>query len=194
MHELELRISDVDRDRAATALNKAVGEGRISWDEHAERLAGVYNARTGAELVPLLADLPAPTRASTRHVPASQFAAAPMRPEAPLLQVTLSKVRRRPDPAVGIQRVEVTLGAAVIDLRDLPAGCLIDVVANSTLGKVEVWLSPGTSLIDEGTAWLGKRSTVESRRNAMRQPARPGAPVVRLSGHSVLGHVRVTIG
>ncbi len=82
----------------------------------------------------------------------------------------------------------------MIDLRDLPPGCLIDVVANSTLDKVEVYLSPGTSLIDEGTAWLGKRSTVETHRNAARAAVRPGAPVVRLSGHSVLGHVRVTIG
>jgi len=31
MHELELRISDVDRDRAAAALNTAVSEGRLTW-------------------------------------------------------------------------------------------------------------------------------------------------------------------
>ncbi len=87
MHELELRISDVDRDRAAAALNKTVGEGRISWDEHAERLAAVYSARTGAELVPLLADLPG------TDLPSSWVSTASMRPEAPLLQVTLGKVR-----------------------------------------------------------------------------------------------------
>ena len=183
MHELELRISDVDRDRAAAALNTAVSEGRLTWPEHEERIARVYAARTGAELAPLLADLPETGTIVT-----------PQRQEARPLQVTLSKVRRRPDPTIGVQRVEVTLGAAIIDLRDLPNGCLVDVVANSTLGKVEVYISPGTSLIDEGTAWLGKRSTVERHRRAPRPPIRPGAPVVRLSGHSVLGHVRVTIG
>jgi len=183
MHELELRISDVDRDRAASALHTAVSEGRLTWPEHEERLARVYAARTGAELAPLLADLPA----------TGSIVATP-RQEAPPLLVTFGKVRRRPDPAVGVQHVDVTMGAAVIDLRDLPTGCLIDVVANSTLGKVEVFVSPGTSLIDEGTAWLGKRSTVEGHRKTHRLPVRPGAPVVRLSGHSVLGHVRVTIG
>ena len=70
-------------------------------------------------------------------------------------------------------------------------GSVIDVIANSTLGKVEVFVSPGTNLIDTGTAWLGKRSTVERRSG---NPVRPGAAVVRLGGHSVLGHVRVTIG
>jgi hypothetical protein len=183
MTQLELRLSDVDRDRAAAALNKAVGEGRISWEEHEERIARVYAARTGSELAPLLADLP-----QTGAI------VVPHRQEGRPLQVTLGKVRRRPDPTIGVQRVEVTLGAAIVDLRDLPNGCLIDVVANSTLGKVEVYISPGTSLIDEGTAWLGKRSTVEHHRRAPRVPIRPGAPVVRLSGHSVLGHVRVTIG
>jgi len=49
MHELELRISDVDRDRAAAALNTAVSEGRLTWPEHEERLARVYTARTGAD-------------------------------------------------------------------------------------------------------------------------------------------------
>ena len=79
----------------------------------------------------------------------------------------------------------------MIDLRDLPAGSVVDVVANSTLGKVEVFIAPGTNLIDTGTAWLGKRSTVLRGRGTA---VRPGAAVVRLGGHSVLGHVRVTIG
>ena len=186
MHELELRISDVDRDRAAAALNTAVSEGRLTWPEHEERLARVYTARTGAELAPLFADLPQAAQAvlPTFAPPARDVGTPPA-------TVFLSKVRRRPDPSDGPQRVDVTLGAAVIDLRDLPRGSVIDVIANSTLGKVEVFVSPGTNLIDTGTAWLGKRSTVEGRRG---NPVRAGAPVVRLGGHSVLGHVRVTIG
>ena len=51
MHELDLRISDVDRDNAAQLLHRSVGEGRISWAEHEERLTGVYAARTRSDLV-----------------------------------------------------------------------------------------------------------------------------------------------
>jgi len=184
MHELEVRISDIDRDRAAAALHTAVSEGRLTWPEHEERLGRVYAARTGSELAPLLADLP-------QAIPAVLPAFAPAAATAPPATVFLSKIRRRPDPSAGAQQVDVLLGAAVIDLRDLPQGSVIDVVANSTLGKVEVFVSPGTNLIDTGTAWLGKRSTVEARN---RIPVRLGAPVVRLGGHSVRGHVRVTIG
>jgi hypothetical protein len=107
--------------------------------------------------------------------------------------VTLGKVRRSAEPNTS-QQVQVTLGAAVIDLRGLPPGCTVEVTADSLLGKVEVYVSPGTRLIDTGTALLGKRSTIERGRGDRRTPVRPGAPVVRLGGHSVLGHVRVTIG
>ena len=186
MHELDLRISDLDRDNAAQLLHRSVGEGRISWTEHEERLTGVYAARTRSDLLQLLADLP------------------PVDPEGPAtsswsrqppLQVLLSKVVRRPEPGAGPQRINVTLGAVVVDLRDLPRGSRIDVVANTTLGKVEVYLSPDTRLIDMGTAWLGKRSAVDrSHRPVPLQRLAADAPVVRLSGHSVLGHVRVTVG
>jgi hypothetical protein len=189
MHELELRISDVDRDRAAAALHTAVSEGRLTWPEHEERVGRVYAARTGAELAPLLADLP-------QSVQSVLPAFAPAVSATPPVKVLLSKIRRRPDPSSGPQQVDVTLGAAVIDLRDLRAGAVVDVVANSTLGKVEVFVSPGTNLIDTGTAWLGKRSTVVRGKGNRYSgtPVRPGAAVVRLGGHSVLGHVRVTIG
>jgi hypothetical protein len=184
MGELELRISDVDRERAAAVLHTAVGEGRLSWVEHEERLGGVYAARTNAELAPWLADLPVQAAGSP------MVAADP----SPPLRVVLGKVRRRPDPAAGRVQVDVMLGAAVIDLRELPAGCDVDVVANSLLGKVEVYVSPGTRLIDSGTASLGKRSTVEHRRRGQQAVAlRSDAPVVRLRGHSMLGHVRVTV-
>lgn len=190
MHELDLRISDADRDDAAHLLHRSVGDGRISWAEHGERLAGVYAARTGADLAQILADLrpldgesapPATWRKHSQH-------------PTPALQVMLSKVVRRPDPGSGPQRINVTLGAVVLDLRDLPRGCQLDVVANTTLGKVEVYVSPGTRLIDTGTAWLGKRSTVDrSRRPEPTQRLAANAPVVRLGGHSVLGHVQVTV-
>jgi len=191
MGQVELRISDVDRDHAAAVLHTAVGDGRITWAEHAERLEGVYTARTAAELRPFLADL-APLPA---HAPAVAHEAAPLR-------VTFAKVRRRPDPSAGPVLVDAFLGAADIDLRDLPPGAVVDVRANSLFGKVEIRVSPGTRLVDSGTAYLGKRSVVEwggwvrGFLSTLIPPAAigPDAPVVRLTGHSMFGHVRVTIG
>ncbi|MEJ7834509.1 MAG: DUF1707 domain-containing protein [Nocardioides sp.] len=53
-----LRISDADRDRAAAHLGDHFAEGRLTADEHAERLDAVWTARTSADLAPLFSDLP----------------------------------------------------------------------------------------------------------------------------------------
>lgn len=191
MGQVELRISDVDRDSAAAVLHTAVGDGRITWAEHAERLEGVYTARTAGELQPYVADL-APLSA---RAPAVAREAVPLR-------VTFAKVRRRLNPSAGPVLVDAFLGAADIDLRGLPPGAVVDVRANSLFGKVEIRVSPGTRLVDSGTAYLGKRSVVEwggwvrGFLSTLIPPSSvgPDAPVVRLSGHSMFGHVRVTIG
>jgi hypothetical protein len=54
-----LRASDADRDRAASVLNEALAEGRLTPEEHSERLDSIYAAKTQADLVPVLEDLPA---------------------------------------------------------------------------------------------------------------------------------------
>ena len=53
-----LRASDADRDTAAAVINNALAEGRLTAEEHSERLDAIYSAKTQAELEPLLADLP----------------------------------------------------------------------------------------------------------------------------------------
>ena len=49
----ELRASDADRDRIADILRDALAEGRLTADEHAERVEGVLAARTVGEVVQL---------------------------------------------------------------------------------------------------------------------------------------------
>jgi hypothetical protein len=56
----ELRISDVDRDAAVTALGEHYASGRLTKDEYDERAAQAYAARTASALRPLFADLPEP--------------------------------------------------------------------------------------------------------------------------------------
>jgi hypothetical protein len=197
MGDEELRISDADRERVAGLLNAAVGEGRITWAEHEERLGAVYAARTRGEIMPVLADLPVNLPAAPQPVPAVYETG-----EAPPVRVALSKIRRRPDPAQGPVRVDVLLGAAEIDLRGLPSGCVIDVHANSLLGKVEIRVSGDTRLVDSGTVSLGKRETTEAHiPRVVRRffgggepaPLRSDSPVVRLSGHTMLGKVHVIV-
>ena len=52
-----LRASDADRDQVATVLSTAYAEGRLTRDEHDERLDKAMAARTFDELIPLTHDL-----------------------------------------------------------------------------------------------------------------------------------------
>jgi hypothetical protein len=60
----DLRVSDVERDRALSELSAAFQVGRITAEEFDQRSGQVLGARTGKELTAPLADLP------IRRVPA----------------------------------------------------------------------------------------------------------------------------
>jgi hypothetical protein len=66
----ETRASDADRDTAAGLLTAAFAEGRLTADEHDQRLSAVYAARTWRQLHQLTADLPAPPGAAEPMAPA----------------------------------------------------------------------------------------------------------------------------
>ena len=68
MNDQDLRISDAEREQAAGDLGEHYAQGRITTDEHRERLDQIWAARTRRELGPIFADLPGrtfPTRAPT---------------------------------------------------------------------------------------------------------------------------------
>jgi hypothetical protein len=53
----DLRASDTDRDRVLTLLGEAMSDGRLTPDEHAERVQRVLAARTLGELAEVTSDL-----------------------------------------------------------------------------------------------------------------------------------------
>jgi hypothetical protein len=70
----ELRIGDAERTTAAQELGEHFAQGRLSADEHQERLDRVMSARTAAELTPLFADLPGSTYRAPRAYAAADGA------------------------------------------------------------------------------------------------------------------------
>ena len=54
----DVRASDAEREKVATALRDHAGDGRLDPEELEKRLDLAYAARTRGDLVPLLADLP----------------------------------------------------------------------------------------------------------------------------------------
>lgn len=67
MEHQHLRISDADRERAAADLAEHYAQGRLTTDEHAERLDAIWTARTGADLAPIFDDLPHRGRGPVAH-------------------------------------------------------------------------------------------------------------------------------
>ena len=55
-----LRAADADRHQIADQLKAALDEGRLSLGEYDDRVRDAYGARTYAELLILVADLPKP--------------------------------------------------------------------------------------------------------------------------------------
>src|SRR4051794_3677227 len=52
-----LRASDADRDQVATLLSAAYAEGRLSREEHDERIDQLMAAKTFDDLIPITSDL-----------------------------------------------------------------------------------------------------------------------------------------
>ena len=58
MSDQDLRISDAEREQAAAELGEQYAQGRLTMEEHADRLDRVWAARTRGELQPIFRDLP----------------------------------------------------------------------------------------------------------------------------------------
>ncbi|GAB3493179.1 DUF1707 SHOCT-like domain-containing protein [Nocardiopsis coralliicola] len=87
VEEAALLLSDAERDAALGRLTAARHEGRITVDEHAERIDAAAAARTRGDLSPLLGDLPEPEPAAAPAAPAPDGGApAPRTGSAPAVR------------------------------------------------------------------------------------------------------------
>ena len=76
-----LRVSDADRDRALAELSEHFQAGRLTADEHEERMDLALKARTAGDLAALFTDLP--RKPSSVAGPASQPAGPARLPPVP---------------------------------------------------------------------------------------------------------------
>jgi hypothetical protein len=178
-----LRASDADRDRAASVLNEALAEGRLTAQEHSDRLDAIYTAKTHADLVPLLEDLPA-----------AQAGAAPAltraeRARSRIVAVFGGATRKGVWKVPPSSTVVTVFGGADIDLRDaiLP-GREITIKAVSVFGGMSITVPPEMRVIDSGVAVFGGRDVAGDTPES----GGPDAPVLRLHGACVFGGVFVT--
>ena len=173
-------------------LSNALAEGRLTPQEHSERLDAIFAAKTQADITPLISDLP--NAAALAHPggtlarPGYSGAAATSRKRARLVAI-LGAVTRKGAWQVPPSMSAVTvLAGGDLDFRDalLPAG-EIRLRATCVLAGLDVTVPPEMRVIDDAWAIMGgievPPETEESKQ--------PNAPVLRLSGVTIMGGVSI---
>ena len=188
-----LRASDADRDSAAAVVNNALAEGRLSPQEHSDRLDSIFAAKTHAELVPLLEDLPA-THGMRHEIAGRQPAGAgldlarPHRRSSRMIAIFGGVSRKgvwEPEPVMTVLTV---FGGAELDFRDaVMPGKEIVLTATAVLGGMQIIVPPEMRVVDNGIAILGGREVTGNPAEA----SSPDAPVLRIEGACVLGGIEV---
>lgn len=183
----DLRASDADRERVVSLLGEAAGDGRLTPEEHEQRLQAASSARTLGELARLTTDLAAPD-------------AQPVRLDGwrPVLAVFGSQ--RREGRWVVPERLSVTaiFGEAVLDFRDaLLQGPRTTIYATVIAGRLRLYVPDGVMVEVTGTGVAAReRGTVPPRRPAegpVGAPGPPGAPrgpVIEVRGLIMGGRIQ----
>jgi hypothetical protein len=180
-----LRASDADRDRAATVINSAMAEGRLTPDEHSERLDAIYAAKTHADIVPILDDLPAHAGAAVS--PRAEVSGPAQHTDRvlALLSGASRKGTWQPSP---VMDVVLVMGGAELDFRDaVLTGGEVHVRAVCVMGGMQITVPPEMRVVDSAVMIMGGSQTVGNTPESMQ----PGAPVLRLSGVCIMGGFEV---
>lgn len=192
--DLGLRASDADREHVAELLGQAFAEGRLSTEEHGERLESVYAAKTMGELRPLVADLPVvfapPTAMATATAGGLANAvaadAAVRYGGEPVIAVFGEAkrtgrwlVRSGLEARAFFGSVELDLTEAVLEQRE------ITITANAIFGEVIIRVPEGVILHDEGSAVFGSRKLTSMPGTVFG----PETPVVHVRGMALFGSV-----
>lgn len=166
----DLRASDTDRERVVELLREAHADGRLTIDEHAERVERAYAARTLGELSELTLDL----------TPAEQ---QPLRVDARPLTAMFGRVSRAGRWVVPVRfGVSALFGTVDVDLRDaLLQRRHIQLDAMMLGGRLHLLVPEGVHVVFTGRAVL-------TSRDLRTRPADDG-PVIEIGGTVVLGSV-----
>ena len=154
-----LRASDADRDQVAALLSAAYAEGRLTRDEHDERLEQVLAARTFDDLIPLTADLvPLDARPATVSSATPQFVVG---------QGSITEPDRMVAVFGGVERkgrwrvrsrsqVTAVFGGVDLDLREADFDApVVELNVQTCFGGVDLKVPAGITVRDETTHVFG---------------------------------------
>lgn len=179
----DLRASDADREKIIDILRDAATDGRLTLEEHTERVEQTYEAKTLGELKDLTRDLmrtdaqPGEPRPVTDGLP--DVDARP-------LMALLGEDKREGRWVVPArQQATAVFGSVRLDFREaLLQTRHVVVQATAILGSVELLVPEGVEVrMAGGPAILG------SKENKVRAEPAPNAPVIEVQAFCLLGEV-----
>jgi hypothetical protein len=173
----DLRASDTDRERVVAMLSEALADGRLTQDEHSERIRVALTAKTLGDLARLTADLAAPAQQPLR-LDGGQVIGA--------FFTTEERYGRWVVPSV--VTCSAVCGEAVIDLRE---ALLQDrhVVLNvyAVFGRVRLIVPSGVEVVMNSTGIIGRQRGATART----VPVAADVPVIEIRGYLFMSDVQV---
>jgi len=174
--ELDVRVSDAERERVAVTLREHCTAGRLTLEELSTRLDEAYRARTGGDLEAALRELPAQPATRSRRSP-KRFSIA-----------IFGGVERKGRWRVPLRSFAFCLfGGAELDLRHAEIdGDEVTLYVVDVFGGTDVYVPAGVDLDVSGFALFG--GVDEHGGDA---PAPVGAPLVRVRAFALFGGMDV---
>jgi uncharacterized protein DUF1707 len=185
-----LRASDADREKVANVLNAAYAEGRLSREEHDQRLSELMAARTFDDLVPITRDL----------VVARPGAAAQQPAPSTTYEVDTRSASEQPGRFIAVfggtdrrgkwrvrknNQALALFGGIDLDMRDaIFESPTIEITAISCFGGLDIKVPDGVDVRNEVVGIFGGSDTKDI--NPM-----PGSPTLVVKGLALFGGVSV---
>lgn len=172
----DLRASDADRDRVLALLAEAMSDGRITAEEHADRVQRAFSARTLGELAALTTDL-------------AVASAQPVRLDGGRVIAGIFGPARRDGRWVVPENLTVTamFGEVEIDFTQaILQASRVQLYATVFGGRLRLIVPDGVSVIVSGHMVLGRK------RGSTPPPAGPGAPVIEVKALVLGGELTVS--
>lgn len=184
-----LRASDADRDQVAALLGAAYAEGRLTHEEHDERLGQVLAARTFDDLIPLTADLvPLDRTPVTLSSATPQFVVGQGGSTEPDRMVAVfGGVERRGRWRVrGRSQIIAVFGGVDLDLREADFDApVVELSVQACFGGVDVKVPAGITVRNETVNIFGGTDVKN-----LGEPVE-GAPTLVIKGTVFFGGVSV---
>ena len=181
-----------EREAVVSALTVAFSQDAIAVDEFERRVAEVYRAESSKALQAITRDLPSspPSESTNLPAPIEESRAVARRPKQQLKSVLSSIERKIQGPMPEQLAVQSVMGSLELDLRraEFPPG-VTEIRLNAVMGNIEMELPDYVQVEDEGQAFLSNFSV----KGRSRRRDREGAPIVRITGRSILSSVEVEI-